>query len=219
MFRNTPFSYHCNACGRCCHHKKIQLNPYEIARLARNREISSGEFIERYLAQEQPFLLFLENGACVFLGESGCEVHPDRPLVCRLYPLGRHLSGEGEESFSTIAGHPQSEGEFGTEGTVRSFIESQGAPEYMAAADRYLELFYRLFELMWEGVDASGEGDSLPAYGLAPAGKELLRQWLDMDGAVYTYCKEHSMAVPGDLESCMALHIRAIEHQLEAAEG
>lgn len=35
--RQDRFSYVCNRCRRCCHHKLIRVNPYEIARLARNQ--------------------------------------------------------------------------------------------------------------------------------------------------------------------------------------
>jgi Fe-S-cluster containining protein len=88
--RAEAFGYVCHRCLKCCQHKLIQLNPYEIARLARNRGMTTSEFrsawtmdgVGLYLAQTK-------SGTCVFLGGDGCTVHPDRPLVCRLYPLGR----------------------------------------------------------------------------------------------------------------------------------
>ena len=46
----------------------------------------------------------------LFLGERGCTVHADRPLVCRLYPLGRHIDEHGAESFYHLEPHPQTEG-------------------------------------------------------------------------------------------------------------
>ena len=45
--RHSRFSYRCNGCSRCCY-KHIQLNPYEIARLARNRGVDSGAFLAAY---------------------------------------------------------------------------------------------------------------------------------------------------------------------------
>lgn len=33
--RDASFGYVCGRCSRCCQHKHIQLDPYEIARLAR----------------------------------------------------------------------------------------------------------------------------------------------------------------------------------------
>ena len=42
--RAETFGYVCHRCMKCCHHKRIQLNPYEVARLARNRGMTTGEF-------------------------------------------------------------------------------------------------------------------------------------------------------------------------------
>ena len=36
MEPDTRFSYRCTRCNSCCVDKRIQVNPYEIARLARN---------------------------------------------------------------------------------------------------------------------------------------------------------------------------------------
>ena len=62
----------------------------------------------------------------LFLGPQGCTVHPDRPLACRLYPLARWTSPEGEESFGHLEPHPQTAGLYGTSGTVDNFLTSQG---------------------------------------------------------------------------------------------
>jgi len=78
-----------------------------------------------------------ENGSCVFLGPEGCQVHADRPLACRLYPLGRQMDADGNENFATIEGHPQSEGEFTNKGTVADYISGQEAGPFMDAADAY----------------------------------------------------------------------------------
>ncbi len=33
-------------------------------------------------------------GRCFFLGESGCRVYPERPLLCRMYPLWVEREGD-----------------------------------------------------------------------------------------------------------------------------
>jgi Fe-S-cluster containining protein len=215
MDRTSRFSYQCQACCRCCHDKLIQLNPYEIARLARHLGISTGEFIANYMTADQPYLLFLPNSACVFLGDQGCSVHGDRPLVCRLYPLGRHMSGDGVETFSLLQTQPGSEGIYGEDGTVQDFLDSQDVAEFMQAADRYLQLFYRLFDSMWSDPempdqDADISNADVPSLDLA--------QWLDMDTAITNYCQAQGLAVPDNLEQRMQLHIRSIEAQLALAE-
>jgi Fe-S-cluster containining protein len=214
MDRNSRFSYQCQACCRCCHNKLIQLNPYEIARLARHLGISTGEFIANYMTADQPYLLFLPNTACVFLGEQGCTVHGDRPLVCRLYPLGRHMSGEGVESFSQLQPQPGSEGIYGEDGTVQDFLDSQDVAAYMQAADHYLQLFYRLFDRMWADPDMPEQDAGTTTSDRPP---QALAQWLDMDTAIANYCQVQDLAVPDDLEQRMQLHIRSIEDLLELA--
>ena len=37
--RGASFSYTCNRCNRCCRDKRIQVNPYEVLRLSRNRRV------------------------------------------------------------------------------------------------------------------------------------------------------------------------------------
>jgi uncharacterized protein len=83
-----------------------------------------------YLAQR-------DNGAYEFLNVQGCTVHPDRPLVCRVYRLGRHVSEDGSERFSRLETHPLSKGEVTSNGTITAYLESQGAGPFMKAADEY----------------------------------------------------------------------------------
>ena len=146
--RKTPFFFSCVRCLRCCHHKKIQVNPYEIVRLAANRGISTAEFIERHTHESGTILNWEEGGACVFLDSQGCSIHPDRPLVCRLYPLGRHVLPSGEESFSEIEPDNDCKGVYGDSGMITAYLDSQGAFPFMEAADRYLDLFWRLYMIL-----------------------------------------------------------------------
>ena len=46
MERDSPFSYACHACNRCCRNKAIRVSPYDILRLARYLCISTTQFIE-----------------------------------------------------------------------------------------------------------------------------------------------------------------------------
>ena len=80
--RQERFRYVCHQCLRCCHDKKIQLNPYEVARLARNRGQTTTQFRAEWTVDGAGTVLQqTETGACVFLGAGGCMVHADRPLV------------------------------------------------------------------------------------------------------------------------------------------
>ncbi len=67
--RLEPFGYVCHSCSRCCYRKGIQVNPYEVARLARNCALTTSEFRAAWTADGAGlFLAQTESGACVFLG-------------------------------------------------------------------------------------------------------------------------------------------------------
>ena len=124
--RDSPFSYACHACKRCCQHYRIKANPYEVLRLARHLGLTTTAFIDAHLVDDA-YLPHDEEGHCRFLGEQGCTVHPARPLVCRVYPLGLHVDGQGVERFSHLQPHPRTEGEYGATGTVDDYLRQQGA--------------------------------------------------------------------------------------------
>lgn len=147
---DTGFSYRCHACSRCCYGKRIQVNPYELVRLARTLGTTTSEVIAHHTAGGTS-LATRADGSCVFLGPGGCTVHADRPLVCRLYPLGLIVAEDGREGFVELTPHPESEGVYGEDGTVKGYVESQGALPYLEAAARYQAVVRRLL---------SGTGDA-----------------------------------------------------------
>ena len=80
----------------CCSNIDISLTPYDILRLKRRFDTSSGEFLQRYTVpyeMEQNSIAGVklrpvENGtACQFMTPEGCSVYEDRPTACRYYPV------------------------------------------------------------------------------------------------------------------------------------
>ena len=126
LTRQSPFGFACSRCLGCCRFKKIQLNPYEIARLADNRDMTTTAFIGQYTTGGT-ILQTNTEGTCVFLDAEGCAVHPDRPLVCRLYPLGRFVDYLGVETFAQIPLEEGCQGVLHENGTVTQYLEEQGA--------------------------------------------------------------------------------------------
>ena len=153
--RTTAFSYQCRACSRCCYGRRIQVNPYELARLSRGLGITTTEVIARFTVDGGTALATRADTSCTFLGPDGCTVHADRPLVCRLYPLGRVVRADGSETFVENQPHPETEGLYGHAGTVGSYLESQGVEPFIAAADRYHAVFTQLMSGGDEGEDDS----------------------------------------------------------------
>lgn len=80
----------------CCSNIDISLTPYDILRLKRRFDISSGEFLKQYTIpyeMEQNSIAGVKlrpvaNGtACQFMTPEGCSVYEDRPTACRYYPV------------------------------------------------------------------------------------------------------------------------------------
>jgi len=190
--RDEVFGYLCRRCLKCCHHKNIQLNPYEVARLARNRGLTTGEFRAAWTDQRAGLVLRqTESGACVFLGNEGCTVHPDRPLVCRLYPLARHVRADC---------------------TIGEFLASQDAPAFIEASDDY----FRWLCAARRFVNQAGESEHFTA-----ADAEAAIELLDMDTMVARHCAAPEIAESLDADARRALHLRFLYQQLhdERREG
>jgi Fe-S-cluster containining protein len=210
--RDEAFGYECRRCLNCCHFKHIQLNPYEVARLARNRGLSTTE-VRRAFTFEGTGVALAQtpDGACVFLGTEGCTVHPDRPLVCRLYPLGRHLSWDGSERFSHLAPHPKSAGLLSKRGTIGEYLEEQGAEPFIEAADEYMAWLNRALE------DTPEAADHLDKKILAPVPEDDL-DLMDMDVAIAAHQAATDATPPVDIEARKRLHLSILYDQLSSKE-
>ena len=212
LSRRTAFHFACSRCLRCCHGKDIQVNPYEIGRLAGNRGMSTTAFIGTYTAGGGTLLNWGDRGACVFLDSKGCGVHQDRPLVCRLYPLGRHVRC-GQESFSEIQPHSQCEGVYGEDSSIEDYLHAQGTGPFIEAADRYLDVLWRLVDIVQRtAADPDKKEVVLDIYRNFPLGRHKENfNLMDMDAVVSVYCEENRYPFPVDVHKKMSFHIKAIE--------
>jgi Fe-S-cluster containining protein len=207
--RAERFSFACQRCSRCCYHKGIRVNPYEVARLARRcgqtttdfRKVSTRDGGGTLLAQR-------ENGACVFLGPEGCTVHADRPEVCRLYPLGRFRQADGIEGFTHLERHPESAGEFGNSGTIADYLEAQDAGSFIKAADQY-------FSWLCEAARALGGAPDLNPSTVPGGETALTAELLDMDAAIRHHCAVQGIEEPTDIEDRKELHLAILYEELE----
>jgi Fe-S-cluster containining protein len=219
--RASPFSYRCGSCTRCCFGKVIPVGPYEIARLARNRGISTRDFLSTFTTRNGTALAFRDDGGCVFVDERGCGVHGDRPLACRLYPLGRIVGANGAEYFVEVEPHPETAGVYGTDGTVADFVAAQGVDAYTRAADLYHGVLVRIAELLQKVDDApdllagAAEAHAGSTAQDADAGEYDFAAWLDVDTAVADHCRAQGIEVPRDLDAKIALHVEALSKWLD----
>lgn len=102
----------CVGCSACCHGMgtSIVLDPYDIYRLT----VELGQTFESLLAGKIELNvvdgMILPNlsmsgpeEACGFLDENGrCSIHPFRPGICRLFPLGRIYENRSFQYFLQV---------------------------------------------------------------------------------------------------------------------
>jgi Fe-S-cluster containining protein len=228
--RRAPFSFSCRACGRCCAGKIIMAGPHEVLGMSRLLGISTTEFLARYSDHGGTTLRFGADGRCAFLTAEGCRVHPRRPLVCRLYPLGRATDATGDEKFALFPKQADCEAEFGTDGTIAAFLESQGVAPYIEWSRRYGELYKRMLGLLdqldiqgkVEASEAGGPGDGAGSRGPGPADeadRSPLSSWQDIDASLAEFCAEKRLAVPAGIEAAIDLHLRAMAEWLDDLEA
>lgn len=208
--RASPYSYTCGACGHCCRDKLIQVNPYEVGLLAAHLGLSTTQCIAQYL--DGIYLRRQTDGRCTFFSEEGCSVHPARPLVCRLYPLGRAVDASGAESFRHLLPHPQTKGSYSEGATVQDWIDSQGAQTLIGVVDAYLDLFYRLFKVIEQREGSAHGVQDWPQQPQAMALPELM----DMDRLL----ANEAVDLPDlTLDERMARHIAILKERFGLADG
>ncbi|MGN0169710.1 MAG: YkgJ family cysteine cluster protein [Lachnospiraceae bacterium] len=99
----------CKGCSDCCRGMSdtIVLDPYDVYRLTGFLNQSFESLIGNGIALQVVDGLVLpvldmnnEKKQCAFLNEEGrCSVHPVRPGICRLFPLGRIYEDDGFAYF------------------------------------------------------------------------------------------------------------------------
>ena len=151
--------------------------------------IGTTELLSRYTEQGGTTLRTSEDSRCVFISPDGCRVHAHRPLVCRLYPLGRKTDTEGRESFAMYATQPDCEAVTGHDGTVAEFLESQGVEPYFEWSQHYSEIYRRMRELLGRaeldpehGQEGDPEARHATAAGMEPRPQGKLRAGSDTEG-------------------------------------
>lgn len=205
---------------------------HEILGMSRVLGIGTTEFLARYADNGGTTLRSESDGRCVFLTSSGCRVHPRRPLVCRLYPLGRSTNERGEERFAVFPAQSECEAIVGSDGTVESFLESQGVAPYLGWSRRYGELYRRMMGLL-DRLDIEGKIDVPAADAPAEAGqagsgsaelgqepdRATLSSWQDIDESLAEYGAAKGTAVPTEIDDMIALHLLAMEEWLDDLES
>ncbi|MCG8338430.1 MAG: YkgJ family cysteine cluster protein [Proteobacteria bacterium] len=153
-----PFSCHPGVpCFNvCCKQIDVLLTPFDVVRIKNTLGIQSDEFLVKYAEMqtfkgtELPLLKVKMNAEeqCVFLGEKGCTIYENRPVVCRNYPTGVATKKPDEEAGKNsffIIEEKMCKGHFEKDQwTVHEYKENQGVTELDKQNHVWLEIVARL---------------------------------------------------------------------------
>ncbi|UCC78490.1 MAG: YkgJ family cysteine cluster protein [Candidatus Zixiibacteriota bacterium] len=139
------FAFNCRRGNACCKNfsptDRIIVEPYDVLRLSRKLKITTAKFMgecaDLTLDEHTHFPLAMlrlkgndSRNKCFFLRSYGCSVYEDRPLRCRLYPLGRILY-RGKSYFIHIDNCKCHDSQKGRSWSVREWIDACGAHDYL----------------------------------------------------------------------------------------
>ncbi len=155
---DDKFQFSCQRTNVCCKNftdgERIILEPYDVYRLSRSRKISTSAFLERYSEltidseTHLPIALLTYKGEerrnkCHFLRSFGCGVYKDRPLRCRLYPLGR-INNNNQSYFMLINNCPCGDSPCGKEWSVQSWVDDSEAEDYLDNQNILHSIYYMI---------------------------------------------------------------------------
>ncbi|HEY7210014.1 MAG TPA: YkgJ family cysteine cluster protein [Bryobacteraceae bacterium] len=81
-------------CTKCCQVRGfVYLTEEDLSRAADFTGLTRKDFEARYVIRYRSLLRLRKplNAQCHFLTESGCSIHPAKPVQCRLYPFWPEL--------------------------------------------------------------------------------------------------------------------------------
>ena len=150
----------CAGCSACCRGmgNSIVLDPLDMHRLCQGLSLPPEEVLSRALELHVVDGLILPNlkmagaeEACAFLNEEGrCSVHPYRPGICRLFPLGRVYE---EESFRYFLQTDECKKKNRTKVKVKKWLD---VPD-VAAYERFVCMWHFFLKRMGELLASGNE--------------------------------------------------------------
>lgn len=113
---HETFNFNCHpgvpCFNECCRQLELALTPYDMVRLSRTLNISTGTFLKEYAVIEwqegdffpRVYLGMQDDGraTCPFVQAKGCSVYGGRPGACRTYPLGRGAFQQPDGTYGTM---------------------------------------------------------------------------------------------------------------------
>jgi uncharacterized protein len=167
----------CTRKGTCCHGNLVLLNPWELHRLATEKQTPIREFRELYcdwsgirLKFEGPKDVRGKKACNQYIANFGCSVHEGRPLACRLFPLGRQIQNEEVQYIHQGTTFPCLDGCGEVlqlpRLSVKNYLKEQKTAAFEEAQDGYLEVMQNMADIAFmlyldTGLAASGDKQTL----------------------------------------------------------
>jgi Fe-S-cluster containining protein len=150
---SDPIQLSCGTggCGsNCCKAgAPIVLNPYEIALICKASGLSYEDLldvVETDRVNGFPLVMLPRNPVCHFWTDSGCSIYAERPLACRLFPLGRLF--DGGRSFLVLPERNICTGLVpAPSGTIADYLRDQDTALQIKMADQWID-FVNAMELL-----------------------------------------------------------------------
>ncbi len=77
----------CLDCANCCTSIPPMVSTQDAERLAKHLKLSSSDFFDQYLIQDEDGDIVINQSPCPFLqSDNKCSVYDHRPKACRQYP-------------------------------------------------------------------------------------------------------------------------------------
>jgi hypothetical protein len=167
----------CSRKGTCCHGNQVLLNPWELNRLAKEKQMSPQEFRDLYCDWGGIRLKFNgeknhrgKNSCSQYISNFGCSLHEGRPLACRLFPIGRQIQNDEVnyifqgKTFPCLDGCPEVNQL--PKMTVEGYLKEQKTKLFEQAQDAYLEVMQNMADIAFmllldTGLAASGDTKTL----------------------------------------------------------
>ncbi|MEM4700662.1 MAG: YkgJ family cysteine cluster protein, partial [Candidatus Bathyarchaeia archaeon] len=92
----------CKDCSMCCEICDIDLNPYDVERMAKFLKITEEQFVSKYCIphpEEPSFFYRLKQKPCPFLKDKRCLIYQVRPNNCVFYPFLSSLQKEALQTY------------------------------------------------------------------------------------------------------------------------
>ena len=164
------FKFTCDKRGDCCRNRDdnpILLSVYDVFKLRQHLGVSGREFAEKYGQtilggqSDIPLMIlrniWIENGEdrshCVFLKGNECSVYKNRPLVCRMYPVGRATDPEMNSYFFLTNTDGCCQSGCGKEHTIEDWLKTSKIEPYVEWNDRFNKLYMGIDHKKYKALD------------------------------------------------------------------